>query len=58
MKSLYIVSINDAQGRMQSYNIISSTMAAAVTEACRLAGVADGTEPQTAQRSCGIHSEV
>lgn len=58
MRSLYVISINDSLGRMQSYGITASTMALAVAEACRRAGVPDTTEPQTAQRLHTVDAEV
>ena len=58
MKNLYIVSILDSQQRMQSYRIAASTLALAIAEACRLAGVPADTEPSTAQNAGRIDSEV
>ena len=58
MKNLYIVSINDSQGRMQSYRIAAATKALAEAEACRLAGVPTDTEPATVQNTGRIDSEV
>ncbi len=57
-KNVYIISINDSQGRMQSYRIASTTLAAAITEAQRLAGVGEGAEPASSQNAGRIDSEV
>lgn len=58
MKNVYIISIIDSTNRMQSYRIAAATQTAAQTEACRLAGVPDGTEPSTFQNTGRIDSEV
>jgi hypothetical protein len=58
MKNLYIISISDSQGRMQSYRIAAPTKLLAEAEACRLAGVAPDTEPATFQNTGRIDSEV
>lgn len=47
--NLYVISINDSQGRMQSYGIVASTKINAEKEACKLAGVPEGTETHTSQ---------
>jgi hypothetical protein len=57
-KNIYILSINDSHGRMQSYTIAAATKAAAEAEACRLAGVPADTETATSQKSGRIDSEV
>jgi hypothetical protein len=65
MKAIYIVSIYDAEKRMQSYTIsvpASSDMDGwnkAIAEAQRLAGVPSTAAPQTCQLShAAVHSEV
>jgi hypothetical protein len=64
MKSIFLVSIVDAQNRMQVYTIIapSSDMAGwnkAIAEAQRLAGVGETVAPHTCQISQNaVHSEV
>jgi hypothetical protein len=57
-KNLYIISIVDSQSRMQSYRIAATTRTLAEAEACRLAGVAAGTETQTSQNAGRIDSEA
>jgi hypothetical protein len=56
MKSLYVVSIVNNQGRMVSYNIVATSMSAAITKAQTEAGV--DTDPQTFQKLAGIDFEV
>jgi len=58
MANLYVISLNDSQGRMQSYSIVASTKINAEAEACRLAGVAEGTETQTSQKMAHVDSTV
>lgn len=55
---LYVISINNAQGRMQSYGIVASTMANALTEAQRLAGVGFETEAASQQMLHAVDSVV
>ena len=57
-KNVYLISMNDSQGRMQSYRFVAASMVLATTEAQRLAGVPDTTEPATAQNTGRIDSEV
>jgi hypothetical protein len=57
-KSLYIISITDAQNRMQSYRIAASTKAIAEAKACELAGVPADTEPATVQNTGRIDAEA
>lgn len=47
MKNLYLVSIADSQGRMQSYGVSASTRTLAETAARSAAGVAVDAEPQS-----------
>jgi hypothetical protein len=49
MTNLYVISITDASNVARSFGIVADTRAAAETKACELAGVPDGTEPQTSQ---------
>ena len=58
MKNLYVVAIQDAAGRMQSYGIASSTKKNAEAEACRLAGVPPETENSSSQMLHRIDSDV
>jgi len=58
MRYLYVVSIVDKQGKMQSYGISAPTKVKAEAEACRLAGVPEDSEPSTFQRLHQIDSEV
>ena len=57
-KNVYCISINDSQGRMQSYRIAAATLALATAEAQRLAGVSESAEFATSQNTGRIDSEV
>jgi len=56
MKSLYIISIKDANGRMVSYSIVATSMAAAITKAQTEAGVS--SDPESTQRMATIDFEL
>jgi hypothetical protein len=55
---LYVISINDAQNRMHSYGIVASTLANALAEAQRLAGVGASAEPASTQMLHTVDSVV
>ncbi len=57
-KNLYIISINDSQGRMQSYRIAATTLTLATAEARTQAGVASDAEPATTQNTGRIDAEA
>jgi hypothetical protein len=57
MKYIYVISINDSQGRMQSYRIVAASLALATAKAQELAGV-DSVEPATTQNQGRIDAEV
>lgn len=58
MKNLYIISLNDSQGRMQSYRIAATTRTLAEAAARTAAGVASDAEPATSQNAGRIDIEA
>jgi hypothetical protein len=58
MKNAYVISINDSQGRMQSYRIVASTLVLASAEARTLAGVASDAETASTQNQGPVDSVV
>jgi hypothetical protein len=58
MKFLYVISINDSQGRMQAYGIVATTRANAEAEARSLAGVGPDAEPATSQKLHAVDAIV
>lgn len=45
----YVIAIKNAAGQAQSYGIVAPTMAAALEQAQRLAGVSAGTDADSMQ---------
>ena len=58
MKYVYVISINDSAGRMQSYRIVAANLALATAKAQELAGVDSTVEPATTQNQGRIDAEV
>jgi hypothetical protein len=58
MQALYVISLIDSSGKMQSYGIAASTRNLAESEARRLAGVGEDVEPATSQKLHQIDSTV
>ncbi len=58
MKKYYIISLNDSQGRMQSYRITATTLNLACAAARTLAGVADDAETSTTQNMGAVDHEA
>ena len=58
MKYVYVISIIDSTGRMQSYRIVAATLSLATAKAQTLAGVASTVEPSTTQNQGQVDAEV
>ena len=58
MKSIYVISILDSAGRMQSYRIVAANLSLATAKAQELAGVDATVEPATTQNQGRIDAEV
>jgi hypothetical protein len=58
MKYVYVISILDSAGRMESYRIVAANLSLATAKAQELAGVDATIEPSTTQNQGRIDSEV
>lgn len=58
MKHLYVISIKDAKGNLQAYNILAGSMAAAVAKAQQVAGVDATVDPHTFQKLATVDHEA